>query len=73
MKLEPTEKDERISVFYIVAYGLFLLIPCFAFYIGLKHQNKIALIGASVAIMGFSFLLITSIRHNRKIAQKKQN
>ncbi len=72
MKLEPTEKDERISPFYIVAYAAFLLIPCFAFYIGLQHHSTVALIGASVAIIGFSFLLITSIRHNRKIAQKEK-
>lgn len=71
MRLEPSEKDQRIKPFYIIAYGAFLLIPCFIFYKSLSTKDLIPMIGALLAILGFSFLLILSIRHNLKI--KKRN
>lgn len=73
MKFEPAESDKKISPAFIIAYAAFLLIPCFAFYKGWQNHSIIAIVAASVAIIGFSLLLVISIRHNRKIAQKDRN
>lgn len=73
MKFEPTDDDQKISLFYIVAYSLFILVPGFALYKGWQSGNVIAIIGSSIAILGFAFLLTISIRHNRKVNEKNKN
>jgi len=72
MKFEPTDNDKKINPVFIVAYAAFLLIPCFALYKGWQSQNLIAVLAAAVAIAGFSLLIIVSVRHNRKVKQKKR-
>ncbi len=73
MKFEPDEKDEKISILYIIAYSLFLLVPFLALYKGIQSHNVIAIVGSVIAILGFSFLLTISIRHNKKIDKKRKN
>lgn len=70
MKIEPSEDDKKISPLYLMAYGAFLLIPCFAFYKGWQNHSAVAMIISSVAILGFSTLLTLGIKHNKKVAQR---
>ena len=73
MKLEPDTKDQKINPLFIIAYGAFLLIPCYAFFKGWQNHSPVAMVAAGVAILGFSFLLVVSIRHNRKIRRNQSS
>ncbi|TAN11490.1 MAG: hypothetical protein EPN37_17350 [Chitinophagaceae bacterium] len=67
--MQPTKDDKKINPLYPIAWCIFLVLPVFILYNGLKRHNFLAVVAAFIAICGFSALIVIAVRHNRKISK----
>lgn len=62
--------DKKISMLYPLAWGVFLLVPGYAFYTGFRNHSALAMGVSGVAMAGFITLIVLALRHNRRLARK---
>lgn len=68
--MQPDKKDQKISALYPIAWCLFLLVPGYAFYTGMRRHSTIAMIASGLAMAGFITLIVIAVRHNRRLARQ---